>query len=269
MFYRGSIAYEQRSCLFLNVYHIMKKTLLLLLCTIVFCPKNGVGQAQNDLLKKVLKQLALQEKDVEKTLVAYKKLPYAKDKSVVVFPKYVSKSDEMDYVFDAYIVVIDNLSGKILYKFYEHEAWVSDGLRLDEISIDTGLFILNNETRAFGVRVHFGNNSHGYPSSNTYLSLFVVENNTLKGVLKNYTIASYHGEFGPTCSDGYREEMESVIDIDKQHQNNQFNDLVISGTVTTTDYLKKKHSQDDQDCDEKTKIVKKTVRMKYDGRQYK
>lgn len=247
----------------------MKNTLLLLLFTIIFCPKNGVCQAQNNLLKKVLKQLALQEKDIEKRLVASKMLPYAKDKSVIVFPKYVSKSDETGYVFDAYVVVTDNLSGKILYKFYEHKAWESDAIMLEEISIDTGLFILNNETRAFGVRVRFGHSSQGYPSAETDLSLFIIENNTLKRVLKNYTISSYHGEFGPTCSGGYKEEMEAVIDIDKQHQSNQFNDLVISETVTTTDYLKKKHPEDDQDCDEKRKMVKKTVRMRYDGSQYK
>lgn len=246
----------------------MKKTLLLLLFTIIFGFQNGVCQAQNDLLKKVLKQLALQEKDIEKTLFASKILPYAKDKSVLVFPKYVSKSDDV-YVFDAYIVVLDNQTGKILYKFYESKAWESDAIMLEEISIDTGLFILNNETRAFGVRVRFGHSSHAYPSSDTYLALFVIENDKLKRVLKNYTISSYHGELGPTCAGGYKEEMESVIDIDRQHQSNYFNDLVISKTVIATDYIKKKYPKYDQDCDEKRTTLKKIVRMKYDGIQYK
>ncbi|MFY7887653.1 MAG: hypothetical protein ACOVOW_02005 [Spirosomataceae bacterium] len=246
----------------------MKKTLLLLLFTIIFGFQNGVCQAQNDLLKRVLKQLALQEKDIEKTLFASKILPHAKDKSVLTFPKYVSKSDDV-YVFDAYIVVVDNQTGKILYKFYEPEAWESDAIMLVQITIDTGLFILNNETRAFGVRLNYHHTSNWDPYSRTDLSLFIVENNKLKRILEDYTISSYSGEFGPTCAGGNKEEMESVIDIDKQHQSNQFNDLVISETVTMTDYLKKKYPKYDQDCDEKRTTVKKIVRMKYDGRQYK
>lgn len=246
----------------------MKKTLLLLLFTMIFYSKNGVCQAQNDLLKKVLKQLALQEKDIEKTLFASKILPYAKDKSVLTFPKYVSKTDD-SYVFDAYIVVVDNQTGKILYKFYESEAWESDAIMLSQITIDTGLFILNNETRAFGVRLTYHHSSNWDPYSRTDLSLFIVENNKLKRILEDYTISNYSGDFRASCAEGSKEEMESVIDIDKQHQHNLFNDLVISETVITTDYIKKKYPKDDQDCEEKRKIVKKTKRMQYDGSVYR
>ena len=97
--------------------------------------------------------------------------------------------------------------------------------------------------------------------------MFIVENNKLKRILEDYTISNYSGDFRASCADGSKEEMESVIDIDKQHQSNQFNDLVISETVIATDYIKKKYS--DVDCDEKRRIVKKTVRMQYDGIQYK
>ncbi len=243
----------------------MKKTLLLFLFTIVFDSYNGCCQAQNNFLRSVVKELALQAKDINENFFVSKVLPYAKDKSILVIPKYASRTDE-EYVYDAYVVVIDNSTGKILYKFYEPLAWVSDAISLSDLMIDTGLYILNNETRAFGIRATYSNNSHSDPYSRTELSLFIVENKKLKRLLKNYIVSSYNGSFGPIC-EGTKEEMEAIIDIDKVHQSNQFNDLVIGQTLITTDYVSKKNSPND--CYEKRSIKKKTLVMRYDSNLYK
>lgn len=243
----------------------MKKTLILFLFIISFDIYNSYCQAQNNFFSEVLRELGLQIKDINKSLFVSKVLPYAKDKSILVIPKYASRTDE-EYVYDAYIVVIDNSTGKILYKFYEPQAWVSDAIALSDLMIDTGLYILNNETRAFGIRAYYSNNSHGYPYSRTELSLFIIENKKLKRLLKNYTVSSYNGLFGSGC-EGTKEEMEAIIDIDKVHQSNQFNDLVIGQTLITTDYVSKKNSPND--CYEKRNIKKKTVIMRYDSNLYK
>ena len=105
-------------------------------------------------------------------------------KSVLVIPKYdINEQDNEghDYfVLDAYIVVIDNATGKIICKFIEPNAWTSDALMLTGISIDTGLYHLNTTTRAFGIRVDYTGSSRPNPFSETHLSLYVADKNSLK-----------------------------------------------------------------------------------------
>ena len=150
------------------------------------------------LLSKVLKQLKIKEKEINLELASNKILPYSKDKTVIVIPKYsVNEKDEYNnyyFVLDAYIIIADNNTGKILYKFYEPNAWTSDAVKVTSIEIDTGLYNLNKKTRAFGIRVNYSGSSGPNPYHQSDLSLYIVEKNILKQVLKNFAISEFQSE---------------------------------------------------------------------------
>ncbi len=243
----------------------MKRRFAFLLLLFFFV--NAYSQEQNEvLLNKVLTQLKLKKKDIHEPLYRSKVLPNKTSNSVLVIPKYnVKETDEQghDYfVFDAYIVVADNTTGKILSKFIEKEAWTSDAMVLSDITIDTGLYQLNEKDRAFGIRVDYRGSSNPNPYSNTDLSLFIVQNNAMKIILKNYQIDRSSGEWDTRCA-GEFEDTNGSIDIDK-NKSNGFKNLIIKSKIKYT-----KSFLVNDNCEEKV-INKNSIKyLKFNGREYK
>ncbi|WP_428231774.1 hypothetical protein [Flavobacterium sp.] len=239
----------------------MKKSFLALL----FCFQLSFSQ-NVDHLHAVLKQLNLKENQVNLDLFTQKVLPYDKDKSVLVIPKYDinEQDDEGHYYFvlDAYIVVIDNATEKIICKSIEHNAWTSDALVLTGISIDTGLYLLNKTTRAFGIRVDYNGSSKPNPFGETNLSLYIIDKGSLKQVLKNYKISHSNGEWDTNCA-GEFEETNSSFDMDKVQKNNFSNIIVKTKIVKTVSTPTK------DDCISKDTIKNETSKLVFNGKEYK
>lgn len=222
-----------------------------------------ISFSQNtDHLNTVLKQLKIKKSEINLELFTQKVLPYDKSKSVLVFPKYASEVSDDYFVADAYVLVIDNATGKIQAKFIGPNAWTSDAVRLTAISIDTGLYLLNKTTRAFGVRVSFANNSQPNPYRENSLSLYITDQNTLKQVLSNYTVSLYNGEWDTNCA-GEFEESISTFDMDKL-QNHNLNNIIV-----TTKIVKTKSKPVKDDCISKETIKKETSKLIFNGKEYK
>lgn len=228
---------------------------------LIFCVQFSFSQ-NTDHLSTILKQLKLKEKQINLELVSQKTLPYDKTKSVIVVPKYSSEVADDYFVLDAYIMVIDNKTGKIISKFVEPEAWTSDAVILTDISVDTGLYLLNKTTRAFGVRVNYRTQSQPNPYSESNLSLYIIDKNSLKEVLHNYRISRYGGEWDTKCN-GEFEDSNSTIDIDTI-QSHSFNNLIVKTKITKTESKFKNN-----DCISKESIKKETSKLVFNGKQYK
>ena len=144
----------------------------------------------------ILEQLDIKQDECFKELVIEKIIPYSNNESVIVIPK-IAKIDGEDYdanyVFDAYIAIIENKSGRIISQFFEEKAWTSDAISLYKIEIDFAHYKLNAETRAFGVKIEYSGSSRVDPYSNDEISLFIQKDDKLERVLKNYSIKNFHG----------------------------------------------------------------------------
>lgn len=232
---------------------------------IMLCFQISFSQS-TDHLNTVLKQLKIKKSEIHEKLFSQKILPYDKSKSILVIPKYdINEQDNEghDYfVLDAYIVVIDNATGKIICKFIEPNAWTSDALMLTGISIDTGLYHLNTTTRAFGIRVDYTGSSRPNPFSETHLSLYVADKNSLKQVLKNYSISRSGGEWDTNCA-GEFEDRNSTFDIAKVQTNNYNNIIVRSTTVKSVS------TPTNDDCVSKETTKKATSKLIFNGKEYK
>lgn len=242
----------------------MKKGFAVLLLLFFFV--NTYCQEQNEvLLNKVLSQLKLNKKDIHEPLYRSKVLPNKTSNSVLVIPKYnVNETDEQGhdfFVFDAYILVADNATGKIISKFVEKEAWTSDAMVLSEVTIDTGLYQLNEKDRAFGVRVSYRGSSNPNPYSYTDLSLFIIQNNLLKRVLNNYQIDRYSGEWDTRCA-GEFTQINSVINFDK-NRTNGFKNIILKNTIENT----KSYMKNDE-CEKKVTASKTVKYLKFNGKEY-
>lgn len=243
----------------------MRKTLLFLLFCLSF--QISFGQEKSALLVSALQQLSLKEKDINMNLFVEKVLPNDNAKSVLVLPKYSTrKVDEYGYEFlimDAYILVVDNQSGKILYQNIEKNAWTSDAIEIQSVTIDTGLYILGQGKRAFGVRVYAKNGSNVNPYIEEKLSLFVVDDSKLKKIINDMMIYRYGGESGLDCAGDMNSE-SMIITIDDKHQTNSFNNLRLKTTETNTVSKLVKG-----DCQSKETKKQTVTILKYNGKEYK
>ena len=243
----------------------MKKLLTVLMLLFVFA--DAYAQEQNAfLLDKVLTQLKLNKKQIHEPFYRSKVLPNKTSNSVLVIPKYLTnETDKYGNYFlelDAYIVVADNATGKILSKYVEENAWTSDAFVLEDITIDTGIYQLNTENRAFGIRVDFKGSSRPNPFGQTDLSLFIIKNNQLKKVLNNFPISEYHGEWDTNCA-GEFEDVTGVISIDK-NKSNGFGNIIVKDKIVNT-----KNIPTTDDCVEKKTTKSSTKILKFNGKEYK
>ncbi|RZL29972.1 MULTISPECIES: hypothetical protein [Pedobacter] len=226
-----------------------------------------VTNALNSSLKnKVLEQLGLKPEEINEELYVEKVLPYAKTQTAIVICKNrkseLDKNDDSSFELDAYIIIANNITGKILYKYFEESEWISDAIMLTGITIDTGIFTLNNETRAFGVQTSYANGSQPNPHHHTDLSLFVQSNKTLKKVLNNYTTQTFGGEWDTRCA-GEFEDVTSTIIIDRRSKFKNFNSLIIKDKIT-----KIRNTFVNEDCVEKKTFTHRTNKLKYNGMEY-
>ena len=210
---------------------------------------------------KVLKQLNIEQVDCYYDLVTEKVIPYSKDKSVLVIPKIVEK-DEYSITCDSYVLVIDNRSGKILNKYYEANALESNAVGIVRIEIDFAPYKLNSTTRAFGIRIFMEGSSRPNPYNNEELSLYVLRNNILVQVLRNFSMSSFSGEWDTQCEGEFVTENKILIMSEKT--TNNFFDIIVKDKITTTT----KHLIDN-DCVDTDTINTETSILHYDKKEYK
>lgn len=244
------------------------KFLLSILFTLIisFSGKSQSATENNFLFTEALKQLKLKEKDVRTELYTEKVLPHSKSHSVLVIPKIISRDGDADnnysFDFDAYIVIVDNKSGKIINKYFEPEAWISDAVMLSSIEIDTAPYLLQPNNRAFGIIVNYNGSSRPNPYGRSDLSLFVIDGTALKPILKNYVLAKSNGEWDTNCS-GEFEDMHSILLVDKQQSNNWSN-IIVKQTITST-----KNFVINDNCENKEIVKHKKLVLKFDKKVYK
>ncbi|WP_300673342.1 hypothetical protein [Soonwooa sp.] len=240
---------------------MMKK--LVLLFALCLLTQTIFGQEKKSvLLTKALQQLNLKESQINLDLFAEKVIPNNNSQSILLIPKYTTNED--DYmVMDAYVLIVDNTSGKILYKNFESGAWVSDAMILSSLTIDTGLYILADQKRAFGVRANTHNMSGPNPFSTEELSLYLIENNKLNKILNSFEVYSSNGEWDMKCA-GESTTENSVITVDNQTKSNGLYNLKLK-----TDVEKLIRKPVKGNCQSKTTKSQKNSVLKFNGKEYK
>ena len=213
------------------------------------------------IVDKVLKQLQINDTDCYFKFVTEQIIPYSLEKSVIVIPKIINK-DEESFLCDLYILIVSNSTGMILSKFYEQRALISDATYIDKISIDFAPYILSLSTRAFGLRVLYYGSSRPYPWEEEVISLFIPKGKLLIRVLKNYTLSLYSGESDTQCKGKFERKKGIIIMSDSI--SNTYSDIIVRNEITTTI-----NTVIDNDCIGTDSIIKKTIILKFNNKEYK
>jgi hypothetical protein len=226
----------------------------------------GISREQEEdfdsaLLGTILKQLHISVKECDYELITQKELPYMKSNSVFVIPQIVYIDEDDTKVFDAYIVIVENETGKIIHHFYEKEAWTSDAIRLDNIEIDTAPYRLNKNTRAFGIRLKYIGSTRPNPYASTEISLFIPRENSLVRILKDYKIYEFGGEWDTNCEGGFS-TTESIF-IMSNEQTNGFYNIEVKSTITDA-----VNELIDDDCIEEKTVTQNIQTLRYVNGNY-
>ncbi|HCM36268.1 hypothetical protein [Chryseobacterium sp.] len=211
----------------------MKKNISLI--TLIICLFSGIlsGQDFDSIrLNNILKSLKLDKTKIREELCTEKKMPNTEDSYIAVIPAVVQQEDD-DYVFTVrnYILITD-ANGTIKNKYLDPTEINSDAISLRSFTIDTGLYTIGTNIRAFGVKADFVGSSRPNPYDLSTMSMYYPESKTFKKVLDQFTMGLYSGEWDTRCN-GEFEDNHSYI-ILEQSKTNNFTDLKIKTISVTT-----------------------------------
>lgn len=183
-------------------------------------------------LTRILKSLKLDKTKIREELCTEKKMPNAEGSYIAVIPVLLSQEEE-DYVFTVqnYILITDG-NGTIKNKYLDPTELNSDAVNLRSFAIDTGLYNISANIRAFGVKTDFVGSSKPNPYAYGSISMYYPEGKTLKKVLDQFELDSTRGEWDTRCN-GEFENDHSYIIIEPSKTNN-FTDLKIKTISVTT-----------------------------------
>lgn len=227
-----------------------------------------IGQelANNEIINKAISFLKVNEKDLLTEKICLKALPNQNEKVIVVLPVITNRDAECDYCFDIdnNLLVWDKNTNSIESKYIKKAEWTSDALKLDEIKIDTGLYYLNKNTRAFGIRYSYSGSSSVNPFGSNSINLYYLKNNQIVEVLHDFELEKSNGDNGGIdgCKSAWFETSKSVFVINNK-STDKFNDIIVK--------TKFKDYSLDADCDKeiiRKQSTKQTV-LRFDDKQKK
>lgn len=235
----------------------MKKNIYLFILMISLFSGTVTGQNIDSIrLANILRSLKLDKAKIKEELCTEKKMPNAEDSYIAVIPLVVSQ--EEDYVFTVQnYILITNPNGVIKNKYLDPTELNSDAVNLRGFTIDTGLYNISANIRAFGVKADFVGSSRPNPYASGVISMYYPDGKTLKKVLDQFELDSTTGEWDTRCNGEFQDEHSYII-MDTSKTNN-FTDLNIKTISVTT---KNKEVKGDCKGKETSKIFYKKLKFK-------
>jgi len=193
------------------------------------------------LIDNVIEQLELDYGNVDSEFLRYKVNPANPKETIVFIPVTVEEDGEDFFQLSSYLVIADNETENIMYTYFEPNSIQSDAIYLEEISIDTFPYHIDEDHRAFGIKVSHRSGSQPNPYSTSVLSLYVRFGDKLTKILKDYTVSEFNGEGDAICTGEFtRQEKTLSMSTD---QTNRFHDILVKNKITDTMTFKDKDGE--------------------------
>lgn len=201
----------------------------------------------------------------ERTFTLCKVWPAYDDQTIVVTSTFKADSADANNDggnVDLELSLVHSSSSKRLANYVKKDAYYSDAVAYEGLSIDTARYKLAPNSRAFGIRSSFAHSSSVNPYHKTELALYLKEDDALRPVLEGLVISTSRGEWDGNCA-GEGERTQRTVEIGNTTHNG-FADLVVSSAVTVN-----KNFLVGEECKDTSSRLKTTqVTLTYDGKQY-
>jgi hypothetical protein len=209
----------------------MKKISILILILLISSFVNA-QEINTERFENIVKSLKLDKSAIKDEFLTEKKMPNEEDSYIIVVPVLIGKEEEDFFTVKNYILITDE-KGNIKNQYIDPVEISSDAMRLSGFTIDTGLYNLSTNIRAFGLKVNIEGSSRPNPYSSQDISLYYTSGKTLKKVLNQFNLSTSSGEWDTNCA-GEFEDQTSVIILDQAKTNNFSNLKIKTLTKNTT-----------------------------------
>ncbi len=230
---------------------------------------------EKEILEKVLAQLGYSGNQLYDRFLNIRKLPYDETKSAVILPVIRKFEDYNDHILDACVLVVHNVGGKILEKYYEESGWVSDASgdgesEIFDIVFDFAPFIVRPEQRAFGVKVFYMSSNMQNHWTRDELSLFLPNRKTGKlcKILSDFEVSVCIRE-GDDPESGIYKETKTILIISAKKGKYDYADMIARKRVKRIKESTDPDGQSHIDSEENLTATEGGSRvLKFDGSTY-
>lgn len=217
-----------------------------------------------NLIDEVLTGLELDWVQTKTAMLKTRVFPDNPNEAFLVIPEVIDEGEQF-FELNSHILIADIRTGKITHNFFEsHQSnqWVSDAIEMQDIIIDTALYPLSEETKAYGIQVEYLGMSRVNPYSNQTWSLFIKSGDTLEKFLSNYSIKDFGGEWDGDCEGEFVSE-EKIVFLGT-HKTEGYFDLLVYNRITES----KDYKDEDEECQTENSFHIKNSILKFDGTTY-
>lgn len=208
-----------------------------------------------------LDELKLNLLNIKTEFVVSAEHPDNPDDIIIVIPEIVEEGDHY-FELNNHILIVNSRSGGVMHKFSQNGI-TSDEVIIRDIKIDTGPYLVTENTHAFGILIHRLGTLKANPYENKNLELFIKSGETLNSILYNFDSMDYGGERVTDC-EGEFTHNESIL-TPLTTKTNGFFDIKVEIMVTDTESF----LDEDGICNATDKHSAQTKLLKYNGSEYK
>ncbi len=165
-------------------------------------------------------------------------------------------------IYDFDLSVFQESKTEPLATYHQAAAFEQNGVAVNELTLDTARYKLTSDLRAFGVRVRLSNGSRLTPVDETHHSIYVLEGDKLRPVLRQLVVYENVGEWDSNC-DSQRFEISRTVEIAKTSSHG-YADLIVKTQQTNTTSVGEGDA-----CEDKTSVSSpELTTIRYDGKSY-
>lgn len=209
-----------------------KNLLLLILISFLLSGFLSGQEFDRNRLNHILKSLQLDASRIREDLCVEKMMPNKENTYIAVIPVLVGKAeDEYNFTVQNYILITDE-KGVIKNKYSDPTELTSDAVYIRPFTIDTGLYTISKNIRAFGVKTTFVGSSRIFPYESGRITLYYPEGKSLKKVLDQFEMDISRGEWDGKCKGEFKDNHSYII-INPLKMTT-FSDLTIKTVSVTT-----------------------------------
>ena len=235
--------------------HKMKKWIFLFFTLLAINNVNSQISNEKAFIESLIEKIKISKSKFQNSLSRIKKYPAEKNQYIVFLP-YTFEKDNEGYESLNYYLLKVNTQGEILssnlFKNLENE-W---NWSLEDITIDTGKYYLNSETRAFGLRIKHVGGSNVNSATVVDLNLFIEKSGEILKLTNDIRILHETSESSGGCSNSSHIDNKSILIIE-ENTNNIYNDVKI--VTEEVEYYLSDDCETQHDLKKKPKIIKKYV----------
>ncbi|MTH46742.1 PA3715 family protein [Intestinirhabdus alba] len=190
--------------------------------------------------------------------------PARPELTLAAVPLMVDLKEETEnyHTGDLELLVLDSATLNVKQRLRLPDQMSDDVFRITRLTLDTARWKVSPDQLAFGLHIARSGSSRVNPFRESALSLYVIENNRLRRILKGILLEDGSGEWDGNCAGEFLDIKRTLAIAPVSHQG--YADIRVSEkSVTSATYINA-----DGECATKDTPGRASLTLRYNGKEY-